>query len=125
MNMNKYYTLEYPKNNIFNEDSRNNQKLVNKSSLDSNWKYRQYMQQNANNIMKYNTMQSISSSGNNPYTNANAYTNAYTNTNKSVHLYSSTHDNNNPNGYKYSDLKDEYLKKEQMKSRMISPNFAI
>jgi hypothetical protein len=123
--MNKYYTLEYPKNNIFNEDSRNNQKLVNKSSLDSNWKYRQYMQQNANNIMKYNTMQSISSSGNNPYTNANAYTNAYTNTNKSVHLYSSTHDNNNPNGYKYSDLKDEYLKKEQMKSRMISPNFAI
>ena len=125
MNMNKYYTLEYPKNNIFNEDSRNNQKLVNKSSLDSNWKYRQYMQQNANNIMKYNTMQSISSSGNNPYTNANAYTNAYTNTNKPVHLYSSTHDNNNPNGYKYSDLKDEYLKKEQMKSRMISPNFAI
>jgi hypothetical protein len=123
--MNKYYTLEYPKNNIFNEDSRNNQKLVNKSSLDSNWKYRQYMQQNANNIMKYNTMQSISSSGNNPYTNANAYTNAYTNTNKPVHLYSSTHDNNNPNGYKYSDLKDEYLKKEQMKSRMISPNFAI
>ena len=94
----------------------NNQLLVN-NGLNSNWKYRQYMQHNANQIMKYNAIQTINNSGNNPYSLLNTNT-----TNKNAHLYTSTHDTIHPKyGFRNSDLKQDYMLKEQMKTRMISP----
>jgi hypothetical protein len=68
--------------------------------------------------MKYNTMQSINASGNNPYTVLN--TDPVGNT---PYLYSSIHDTSNPAfGFRDSDLKQDYMTKEQMKARMISPS---
>jgi hypothetical protein len=76
------------------------------------------MQKNANDIMKFNTMQAINTSGNNPYTLLN--TNPVGN---SPYLFNSVHDTSSPlYGFKNSDLKQDYINKTQMKSRMISPS---
>jgi hypothetical protein len=83
----------------------------------SNLQYRQQLQNNANNIMKYNTMAAINSSGNNPYTVKNTQP-----TNNTPHLYKSLHDSSNPAyGLQNSDLKQDYMTKERMNARMIAP----
>ena len=76
------------------------------------------MQKNANQIMKYNTMQSINTSGNNPYTILNNKP-----TNKTPYLYSSIYDSNNPTyGFRNSDLKQDFMTKQQMNAKMIAPS---
>ena len=121
--MSKYYTIEPTQEtegqsfSLWQPFNETNKKIQIESQLDSNWKYRQYMQKNANQIMKYNTMSSIQDSGNNPYTLLNTVV-----TNNNPYLYTSTHDNSKPlYGYRNSDLKQDYMKKEQMQSRLISP----
>jgi hypothetical protein len=69
---------------------------VNTNNNSSNWSYRRYLQQNANEIMKHNTMAYISESGNNPYILSN---NSVVNDNK-------------------SDLKNKYLQEQQIKAKM-------
>lgn len=120
---NNYYTIEPQQNfqganyNLWQPEALTNNKIQVNSGINSNWKYRQYMQKNANQIMKYNTMETINTSGNNPYTILNT-----NQTNTSPHLYKSIYDNNDLTYLtKNSDLKQDYLKKEQMKSRMVSP----
>ncbi len=109
--MNNYYTIQPTKPEIIHNA------IVSDSGITSNWKYRQYIQKNANEIMKSNAMDYINSSGNNPYTLMN--TNTVGNT---PFLYSSVHDDSQPlYGYKMTDLKQSYLTKERMKSRMIAP----
>jgi hypothetical protein len=118
----QYYTIE-PLSNSFTSSQpeasiSNNIQLD--SGLNSNWKYRQYMQQNANHIMKYNTMSSIYSSGNNPYIMSNNLP-----TNKSPFLFSSVHDTSSPAyGLHNSDLKMDYMTKERMNARMIAPTIS-
>ena len=127
--MNKtYYTIE-PQNQIqglnynsWQPTAITNQKILVDTGIQSNWKYRQYMQKNANHIMKYNTMENIYESGNNPYPTLNTQP-----TIKHPYLLSSIHDNNNPPGLNLvnSDLKQSYLTKEQMRARMVSPSIPI
>ena len=121
---NTYYTItpqqefQAKANSVSQIYNPTNQEIQSNSGINSNWGYREYMQKNANQIMKYNTMQTIYTSGNNPYTVLN--TNP---TNNTPYLYNSVHDNNNPlYGFRNSDLKQDYTKKEQIKSRMISPS---
>ena len=116
---NTYYTMTQtnPLNASWQPDAIINNKIRSSSELTSNWKYRQYIQKNANQIMKYNTMQTINDSGNNPYSVLNTDP-----TNNNPYLYSSTHDTNNPvYGFRNSDLKQDYMKKQQMKAKMIAP----
>jgi hypothetical protein len=124
--MNNYYTIEPTQElqgtayNLWQPDSSVNDKIRVDTSINSNWKYRQYMQKNANQIMKYNSMQTIYTSGNNPYTVSN--TNPTGNT---PFLYNSLHDNSQPlYGYRDSDLKQDYMSKTQMKAKMISPSIS-
>ena len=114
-----YYTIP-TKNIVYQADSVVNTNLQKNSEIKSNWTYRQYLQNNANDIMKYNTYQSIYTSGNNPYTSKMTQNQEAEQT---PFLYSSTHDNriakvSNPN----TDLRNSYLKNEQFKSKMISPS---
>ena len=113
-----YYTLDPNQfltvKSSWQPEAQTNNKIQTESNLTSNWKYRQYMQQNANQIMKYNTMQTFYESGNNPYSVLNTGQ-----TNKTPILFKSTYDTNNLG--QISDLKRDYLKKEQMKSKMVSP----
>lgn len=95
-----------------------NQQIQKDAGIKSNWEYRQYLQNNANHIMKYNTMESIYASGNNPYTLVNNQPSENT-----PFLYKSTYDTSKPNyGFNNSDLKMNYLTREQLQSRMISPS---
>jgi len=113
---NTYYTIDPILNSPWQTDLTN-KKMNADNKITSNWKYRQYMQKNANQIMKFNTMQTINDSGNNPYSVLNTNT-----TNSSPYLYKSTHDTVNPEyGFRNSDLKQAYMTKVQMKSKMISP----
>jgi hypothetical protein len=121
---NNYYTIEPTQElqgtaySLWQPDSSTNKKIQVDTGISSNWKYRQYMQKNANDIMKYNTMQSIHTSGNNPYTLLN--TKPVGNT---PYLYNSVHDTSSPAyGFRNSDLKQDYMTKEQMKSRMVAPS---
>lgn len=116
--MSNYYTItpQQDANGLQQPESSVNQKIQVNSGISSNWQYRQYMQNNANQIMKYNTMQSIYSSGNNPYTSANTQP-----TNKTPYLYSSTNTSNPTYGFRNSDLKQDYMTRENLQSRLVSP----
>lgn len=94
-----------------------NQQLQKEAGIHSNWSYREYLQKNANKIMKYNHMEAIASSGNNP----NTYHNI--NSNNSPFVFNSIHDKNKPVvGYNNSDLKQSYLSREQLNARLVSPS---
>lgn len=121
---NNYYTIEPTQElqgtayNLWQPDGSTNRKIQVDTGISSNWKYRQYIQKNANEIMKFNTMHSINTSGNNPYTLLN--TNPVGNT---PYLYSSIHDTSKPPyGFRNSDLKQDYMSKQQIKARMVAPS---
>ncbi len=121
---NNYYTIDPTQDlqgishGMWQPEGFSNRKIQINSGINSNWKYRQYMQKNANEIMKYNTMQSINTSGNNPYTLLNTQSIEST-----PYLYHSIHDTNNPTyGFRNSDLKHDYMTKIQRKSRMVAPS---
>jgi hypothetical protein len=95
-----------------------NDKIKQDAGINSNWKYRQYLQQNANNIMKFNMMETISNSGNNPYAVDNK-----TPSSNMPHLFTSTHDTSSPAyGFNNSDLKQDFMTKQQTSARMVSPS---
>jgi hypothetical protein len=112
-----YYTIP-TKNVVYQAESVVNTNLQKNLNIRSNWSYRQYLQNNANDIMKYNTYEAIYTSGNNPYSSSNNIE-----AEQNPFLYKSTYDNrvakvSHPN----TDLRNAYLEKEQFKSRMISPS---
>jgi hypothetical protein len=93
-----------------------NQRIQQKENIHSSWQYRQFLTNNAQQIMKYNSMESCYALGlpehiqssSNPATNV-------------PFKYNSNFDNNEPGfGYCNSDLKNPYLSREQLQSRMIS-----
>jgi hypothetical protein len=95
-----------------------NSKIQKQEGLKSNWDYRQYLQNNAQNIMKFNYMESVNASGNNP----NSYLNNQSSPNTPF-VFQSTHDKRQPTyGYNNSDLKQNYLTREQLNSRMMAPS---
>jgi hypothetical protein len=118
-----YYTVTpvNPQEASWQPDAVINNKIHVESGITSNWKYRQYMQKNAKHIMKYDTMEYVYASGNNPY----IIDNKNVSSNQSVpYRFSSLHDPNTPTvGFSDSDLKQDFLKKQQMSARMISPAF--
>ena len=58
---NNYYTIEPTQElqgtayNLRQPDGSTNRKIQVDTGISSNWKYRQYIQKNANEIMKFNT----------------------------------------------------------------------
>ncbi len=98
-----------------------NQRIQQQENITSNWNYRQYMQQNGLQIMKYNSMESCYELGLDVHTNTN--TTPSTNV---PYLYKSSFDNSKPGyGYSSSDLKTPYLSREQLNSRMFSPSISL
>ena len=97
--MSTYYTiLTNNEGYAWQPTAATNNNILTQNNITSNWKYRQYIQKNAQQIMKYNSMSAIYASGNNPYANDSGYTRPV------------------------SDLKDNYLQQEQMKMRMVAPS---
>ena len=119
MNSKTYYTINNgPNLSSWQPESVLNDKIKEDVNINSNWKYRQYLQQNANQIMKFNTMETINASGNNPY-----YSTSQSNTNQTniPQLYNSLH---SPSTSQDSDLKRDFLNKQRLSARMISPSIS-
>jgi hypothetical protein len=117
-----YYTVTpvNPLEASWQPDAIINNKIHVDSGITSNWKYRQYMQNNAKHIMKYDSMEYVYASGNNPYTITDN-----NNSNSNVpYMFASLYDPNTPTvGFSDSDLKQDFLQKQQMSGRMIAPSF--
>jgi len=120
----QYYTITPLGNSDYyswQPQGTTNAKLVAQEGLTSNWKYRQYMQKNAKEIMKYDTNEYFQASGNNPYTLLN---------NQSVqqnpYIFGSLYNDQQPPIVgQMSDLKQQFIQKQQMQARMISPSIPI
>ena len=124
-NNNQYYTMNMssPINPAWQPQAYVNNKIILDSQITSNWKYRQYIQQNANQIMKYNSMESIYSSGNNPYSVTNNKPES-----KTPYMFTSLHDNSLPNynfDYYNSDLKQNFVSNQQLQARMVAPTMQV
>ena len=94
-----------------------NNKIQQKEGIQSNWDYRNFLQNNASQIMKHNYLEAVHSSGNIPpnYVHKNLSNTPF--------VFSSIHDETKPNyGYNNSDLKSNYLSREQLNARLVAPS---
>jgi hypothetical protein len=98
-----------------------NQRIQEVNNINSNWKYRQFLTQNADQIMQFNTTEACYTLGLNPHVTTNA-----TPSSNVPFLYKSTFDTSSPGfGYPTSDLKNPYLSRQQLEARMISPSITM
>ena len=96
-----------------------NDRIRKQEHINSNWEYRQYLTKYATEIMKFNNNESCYDLGLSPYVDQKQV-----NTLKNVpKLFTSTHDQSF--GYQQSDLKTPYISREQLQSRMSSPEIVV
>jgi hypothetical protein len=96
-----------------------NKTLQENSGMKTNWDYRKYLVDNADSIMKYNQLESCDQccacpaqyGDNQPPTGT-------------PFLFKSCTDSTQPYGYENSNLKKEYLTREQLQSRMTAPRLS-
>ena len=95
-----------------------NEKIREESGIKSNWQYRKYLMENADQIIKYNQLGACeqSSGGIVNYGGQEKL-------NGTPFLYNSNLENSQPFGYENSDLKSSYLSRQQLQERMVTPVF--
>ena len=100
-----------------------NAKLIADNGLKSNWEYRRYLTKNAPAIMTENFKQSSNDAGYNsrPIDLPNIQSNKVSFESHSPYMFKSTLDGAEPFGTIKSDLKDNYLSREQLYARKVSP----
>ena len=89
-----------------------NNGILSNAGIDNNYDYRQYLIHNGLDIMSQNMSSSQSSSNVKTFTN-NVSTNKY--------LFKSMSDKTQPSGYETSDLKNLYLSRKELESKMSAP----
>jgi len=95
-----------------------NKRIQQKANINSNWSYRQYLQNHGLEIAKYNNAEACYESGIDPHVHTGK-----TPSSNVPHKFNSIYDTNMPGyGYSNSDLKQPYLSREQLNSRLISPS---
>ena len=98
-----------------------NQRIQQSEGIKNNWEYRQYMQQNGLQIMKYNSMESCYDLGISPHVESGR-----TPSQNVPVLYQNVFDTTKPGyGYCTSDLKSPYISREQLNARIISPSIQL
>lgn len=96
-----------------------NKQIQKTAHITNNWNYRQYLQNNGIEIMRYNNSEYCADLGLPNHNSSNESTNV-------PYLYTSTFDRGKPNyGYNSSDLKNPYLTREQLNARMIAPSIQV
>jgi len=94
-----------------------NNRIQKQEKIVSNWQYRQYLQNNGLEIMKYNTLETCYELGlpNHIQTNNTPSSNV-------PYKFRNVYDTSKPGfGYCNSDLKNPYISREQLNSRMVAP----
>jgi len=97
-------------------ESYMNDELTKRNNIHSNWQYRRYIQQNANDIIKQNQTEALNDTG--YYHCFPIPETRYTNPN-GPKLYESLHEISPTE--KDSDLKELYLSRERLESRKVAP----
>jgi hypothetical protein len=95
-----------------------NQRIQMQEGIQTNWQYRMYLQQNGNQIMNYNTQEACYDLGLDPHVQTGK-----TPSSNVPYMFKNTFDRSKPGfGYCNSDLKNPYLSREQLNSRMVAPS---
>ena len=95
-----------------------NNRIQQKEGIQNNWSYRQYLQHNGLQIMNYNTTESCYELGLDPHVQTGK-----TPSDNVPYTFRSTFDTSRPGfGYCNSDLKNPYLSREQLNSRLVAPS---
>ena len=95
-----------------------NQRIQKQEQIKSNWQYRRYLQNNGTQIMNYNNLEACYDLGLDPHVQTGK-----TPSNNVPFAFKSAFDTTTPGfGYCNSDLKNPYLSREQLNSRMVSPS---
>ena len=95
-----------------------NNRIQKKEGITNNWSYRQYLQQNGLQIMNYNTTEACYELGLDPHVETGK-----TPSDNVPYTFRSTFDTGKPGfGYCNSDLKNPYLSREQLNSRLVAPS---
>ncbi len=95
-----------------------NQRIQKKEGITNNWNYRQYLQQNGQQIMGYNNAEACYELGLDPHIQSGK-----TPSSNVPYTFRSTFDTSTPGfGYCNSDLKNPYLTREQLNARLVSPS---
>ena len=92
-----------------------NQEIRKENNIKTNWQYRQYLVENADSIVKSNQLEACDNCCYCP-----AEYNSQS-TSNSPFLYKSCAEKSQPYGYENSDLKNIYLSRQQLQSRMVAP----
>jgi hypothetical protein len=93
-----------------------NERIQKQEGIQSNWQYRQYLQQNGQKIMNYNSAECCYDLGLDPHIQTDR-----TPSENVPYTFRNTFDTSKPGyGYCNSDLKNPYLTSEQLNSRLVS-----
>ena len=102
-------------------DAAVNQRIQVKEGIQSNWQYRQFLQNNATQIMNYNTEESCYALGLDPHSKT-----GNTPSDNVPYAFKGVFDTSKPGfGYCNSDLKNPYLTSEQLNARLIAPSINL
>ena len=104
-----------------------------RENITTNWQYRKYLTENADDIIAINQLEACDQCCSCParYTSAPSHSNtaaihtttSNTTPNTTPFLYKSCTDTTEPYGYETSDLKNLYLSESQLQTRMVTPVF--
>jgi len=94
-----------------------NNHLLKEIGVETNWQYRQYLTKNAKEIEKYNRLQAATDAGYFKRYGDEPTPEPY----KTPYVYGSAEGSQKPSGYVASDLKEIYISREQLQSRMVAP----
>ena len=95
-----------------------NNRIQQKEGITNNWSYRQYLQQNGLQIMNYNTTEACYELGLDPHVQTGK-----TPSDNVPYTFRSTFDTSKPGfGFCNSDLKNPYLSRELLNSRLVAPS---
>ena len=98
-----------------------NERIQKQEGIHNNWSYRQYLQKNGQQIMKYNNLEACYDLGLSPHVPSDKSPSSNV-----PYLYKSTFDGSQPGyGYPTSDLKNPYLSREQLNSRLVAPSIPV
>ena len=96
-----------------------NNKIKEQAGITTNWEYRNYLRNHSEEIMKYNTLSYCNELGLPTHVPNDA-----TVSQNVPYMYKSVYDTSAPGyGYSESSLKNPYLTREQLQSRVIYPSY--
>jgi hypothetical protein len=102
-------------------DAAVNERIQSKEAIQSNWGYRQFLQKNGLQIMNYNTEESCYTLGLDSHVNIGT-----TPSDNVPYTFKGIFDTSRPGfGYSNSDLKNPYLSREQLNSRLVAPSINL